>query len=185
MNFNTRSVPKEYELLSEFVYVGDDGYLYWDLSVMDSPHRKNKNERLGINTKYGYPKVEFNRKGITLHTFNFWLHHGYLPEIVDHKNTNTLDYRESNLRPANKNSNNLNTPKYNLCITKRPKKDGSIAYRVRGSYDGIQRVVGTYEDEAIANYVAWKMREIYSPGFCPMPPILQRILETGSRNENT
>ena len=61
----------------------------------------------------GYLRFKF--KGVTYanHRVVFFLHHGFFPELVDHKNGNTMDNSIDNLRPANHSQNKANSKPHN------------------------------------------------------------------------
>jgi hypothetical protein len=60
----------------------------------------------------------------------FLYHHGYIPEIVDHKNRNILDDRIENLRAANKSQNNMNSSS----------RRGSSSIYLGVSYDKVKKL---------------------------------------------
>jgi hypothetical protein len=63
--------------------------------------------------KYYAVKYSKNSKGYTLllHRLFFYWHHGYLPKLVDHKDTNPQNNKIENLRELTKSSNNRNSNK--------------------------------------------------------------------------
>lgn len=62
-----------------------------------------------INSSDGYRYVKFgkHRKAIATHRVVFFMHHGYLPKVIDHINRQRSDNRIENLRDALCGSNNL------------------------------------------------------------------------------
>ena len=59
-----------------------------------------------------YATVAINRKHHALARIIFLMHHGYLPEIVDHADCNTMNNCISNLRAATKAENQRNAGMY-------------------------------------------------------------------------
>lgn len=59
---------------------------------------------------YGYRLIPVNKKTWREHRLIYLIHHGYLPEQVDHINGNRLDNRIENLRAATAAQNNWNSP---------------------------------------------------------------------------
>ena len=62
--------------------------------------------------KGGYLKTLIKRKPSRLHRIIFMMHHGYLPEFLDHIDGNPANNRIENLRPATASQNNLNRGKH-------------------------------------------------------------------------
>jgi len=61
----------------------------------------------------GYWSLSIKKKKMLAHRVAWLMHHGFLPEFeIDHKNTNRLDNRIKNLRPATRMQNCGNSPKY-------------------------------------------------------------------------
>ena len=83
-----------------------DGNLVWK---MDRARGKIKaGDVAGGITSKGYWRVMINYKEYPLHRIIFFLHHGYLPQVVDHINGNPLDNRIENLREATGQTNQYN-----------------------------------------------------------------------------
>ena len=68
-------------------------------------------EEAGTHDKSGYRCVVIDQKSYKVHRLIFLLHHGYLPEIIDHVNGITDDNRIENLRAATQSQNKSNRGK--------------------------------------------------------------------------
>ena len=83
-----------------------DGVLFWK---NDSARRKIKaGDVAGSDTSQGYRRVTIGYKEIPLHRIVFCMHHGYVPEVIDHINGNPKDNRIENLREATPSTNQHN-----------------------------------------------------------------------------
>lgn len=93
------------ELLKEW-FDYNDGKLYW---------RKTKSNIIKGSLAGAYGKRVDNRRTIRFNSIIypasrliFLWHHGYLPNIVDHKDRDPTNDRIENLRPATKSQNAIN-----------------------------------------------------------------------------
>jgi hypothetical protein len=59
----------------------------------------------------GYIRTLINRKGHLVHRIIFMMHHGFLPEFLDHIDGNRTNNLIDNLRPATSSQNGLNRGK--------------------------------------------------------------------------
>ena len=68
-----------------------------------------------------YHRISFckNKKNYTflLHRLFFYWHHGYLPKLVDHKDTNSQNNKIENLRELNSSGNKRNSYKKENCTS--------------------------------------------------------------------
>lgn len=86
-----------------------DGALYWKTNrgyskVMDKP--------VGSKTANGYLESKINGKGFKVHRMVFLLHHGWLPEMVDHIDGDRTNNAIENLRAATAQNNKFNQKLY-------------------------------------------------------------------------
>ncbi len=103
-----------YELAHSLFYE-KDGILFWKRKEVVS-------KRSFFNTRYadkeaggfdgkGYRRVVYKQgcKSVGVHRIIFLMHHGYLPEVIDHINGKPADNRIENLRAATRQTNNQNS----------------------------------------------------------------------------
>lgn len=92
----------------------------------------------------GYKVIQFNKNGkssyLPVHRLFFYKHHGYLPSLVDHKDTIKANNNIDNLRELTKSDNNRNKHKQK---TSRGKACSSI-------YKGVSKIKG--RDKWTASY---------------------------------
>ena len=94
------------EVLRLFEY--RDGVLYWKERPRCS--RKPPGDiSAGFESTQGYKKVKVNKETYYVHQIVFLMHHGYIPEVVDHIDRNTSNNRIENLRASNKSLNACNS----------------------------------------------------------------------------
>jgi hypothetical protein len=107
--------------LAHSLFYEKDGILFWkkrdsDLRVNFFNTRYADKEAGGFDGK-GYRRVVYKQgcKSIGVHRVIFLMHHGYLPEVIDHINGKPVDNRIENLRAATRQTNNQNSrlPRHN------------------------------------------------------------------------
>ena len=82
-----------------------DGELFWK----NPPgYRFKAGQRVGFLRPDGYRQVSIDRKKHLEHRVIFLLHHGYLPEYVDHIDGDKANNRIENLREATRSENQHN-----------------------------------------------------------------------------
>jgi len=81
-----------------------DGVLYWKQNV----GKIKAGTKAGSILNSGYCSIVFNGTRYQAHRLVYLLHHGYLPEYIDHIDGNRLNNLIANLRPATKSQNALN-----------------------------------------------------------------------------
>lgn len=95
---STKTISKE-EVLSLFEY--KDGSLYWK----SNRSGVRKNRLAGSKLKNGYVHVSVNTVFFYVHRLVFLIHHGFIPERIDHINGIRDDNRIENLRAATQSQN--------------------------------------------------------------------------------
>jgi hypothetical protein len=94
------------DFIDRFEYI--DGKLFYK----KSEGCMKQGTEVGTVCKGGYLKTLINRKPYRLHRIIFMMHHGYLPEFIDHIDGDPANNRIENLRPATASQNNLNRGKH-------------------------------------------------------------------------
>ena len=144
-----------------------DGNLYWK-RVAHPNKQYLASKPAGSIHKTGYRHVTWMGKIHKAHRLIFLMHHGYLPEIIDHINGNKLDNRIENLREATVQQNNMNAK------TKVTNKSGvkgvswhplGKKWMVRIMINGKDKYFGMYEDLEFAALVAQEARNKYHGAF--------------------
>ena len=85
-----------------------EGKVFWK---KDRGSQLVKGKEAGY-THQGYRRIRFGKKQYLAHHIVWYLHHGYFPIMLDHKNNDKGDNRIENLREADYSSNKMNTPVY-------------------------------------------------------------------------
>jgi hypothetical protein len=69
---------------------------------------KCKGQEAGSFDRQGYRYVRVDNKCYRTHRIIFWMHHGYMPQQLDHINLDKSDNRIENLRPCTTQQNAAN-----------------------------------------------------------------------------
>ena len=141
-----------------------DGNLYWKLS---NSRRAPIGAKAGSMTN-GYLTIRFNKTLIKNHRIVFLLHHGYMPDHIDHINGCATDNRIENLRECTQSQNNINIrrPRHNrsgyknVCWAKSMNK-----WQVKLRVNGKTKSIGHYKDLELADLVATMAREKFHGEF--------------------
>lgn len=92
------------ELLHE-LFEYKDGNLYWKTAISN---RVKVGKPAGNFGNRGYLQVGLNGRLYLAHRIIFFMHYGYFPEFLDHKDGNRLNNKIENLRVASRSENNYN-----------------------------------------------------------------------------
>jgi hypothetical protein len=143
-----------------------DGKLYW--KIMTNPSKKLIGKQAGCKSSGQYGVVNLDRQSYSIHKVIFCMHHGYMPEVVDHINRVRDDHRIENLRAATHSTNNFNK------VTQKNNKIGikNVCWSKQNSKWLVQlmqnrkKVVNLYiEDLELAQLVAMEARNKYHGAF--------------------
>jgi hypothetical protein len=137
-----------------------DGDLYWKVSRTNSIKVGQK-----VGTKCdNYLKVSINKVPYRLHRLIFLMHHGYMPEYVDHIDGNTFNNRIENLRQCTMQENNRNqklkpnnTSGYKNVTWSKSAKKWQVGFMINNNY----KHIGTFADLELADLVAQEARNKY------------------------
>jgi hypothetical protein len=91
------------DVLEFFNY--EDGNLFWKKR---SANRTVVGSQVSFIENTGYVRATFKGKRYGAHQLIFLIHHGYIPEYIDHIDGDKLNNRIENLRSATKSENALN-----------------------------------------------------------------------------
>jgi hypothetical protein len=139
-----------------------------DLVWKNHKYKSLNGKIVGTKTTNGYIRTEINGKKYLNHWIIYLMHHGYIPEFIDHINGNRSDNRIENLRKANvienqQNSKIKNTNKSGVkgVSWHKPLKKWYVQLRINGSV----RNFGYYHDLLCAKFVSETMRYKYHNQF--------------------
>lgn len=126
------------------VYNHIDGSFFWKYKNKSHPRL------LGIHAgcvSEGYLVIKINGIGFRAHRLAWFMHYGIQPNIIDHKNGNTLDNRITNLRNVSASENAKN---HGRIINSKDlpcgiRKMTSGKYQARISADNKQIYLGTFD----------------------------------------
>ena len=124
--------------------------------------------KAGSVNHHGYLIVRHKNKIDLAHRLVFLIHHGYLPEIVDHIDGNPLNNKIENLRAADRSTNGMNkklrcdstTGVKNVSWYKRANK-----WQVSLAVNKRRKTIGYYKDLELADLVAQEARDLYHGQF--------------------
>ena len=137
-----------------------DGALYWKIFTNPRAPIGAKAGNFNKHNQRWYVRV--NKIRYLEHRLIFLYHHGFLPSEIDHIDTDRLNNRIENLRPATKSENQQNKPLQinNTSGVKNVRyKDGK--WRVDIKVNRKQIYIGRFDDLELASLVATMAREKY------------------------
>lgn len=134
------------ELLDNFRY--EDGKLFRTTG-------RNAGKECCVSTGNGYYRISLGNRTMLRHRAIFLMHHGYLPDLVDHVNTVKGDDRIENLREQTV-SGNLRNIKYKKGMHVYP--SGSKNWQVVFTINRKRIVKGTYDNYEVACSMAKMFR---------------------------
>lgn len=153
-----------------------DGALYWkerprsdfksDLAWKQW-NPKHVGKRAGCWSAH-HVTVGINKVQHPLARIVFLMHHGYLPEIVDHVDCNPMNNDISNLRAASKADNQRNAGMYahNKSGVKGVSwHKAASKWHVQIKVQGVKKYLGVYEDIELAELVAQEARSKFHGNF--------------------
>jgi hypothetical protein len=89
-----------------------------------------------------------------VHRLFFYWHYGYLPDQIDHKDTNSFNNKIDNLREINDSNNQRNREKYNMLGKKTSSRHKNVTWDKTGkkwiarvSLNKKKQGLGSYENE--------------------------------------
>ena len=88
----------------------------------------------------GYLRISVESTKWKAHQIVFWLHHGYIPKIIDHVDRNILNNRIENLRDVSSKQNSMNSGAH---------ADGEVGYKGVSKSRGKFRARITVKDSVI------------------------------------
>lgn len=150
------------ELLKLFEYC--DGVLYWKVSK----GKAKVGSKAGYLNQIGYFQTQVSGKLYLSHRLIFLMHHGYLPQYLDHIDGNTLNNKIENLRTATLTQNQYNRKlnKNNSSGVKGVwwRKDIK-KWRVSFKINGKEKSFGVFNNLELAELVAQEARTKYHGSF--------------------
>ena len=141
-----------------------DGSLFWKIAKQ----KIKIGQKAGCLNNSGYRIIRLNQKSYLEHRIIFALHHGYMPNFIDHIDGNKLNNNIDNLREATKTQNHYNKSlqKNNTSGVK-----GVVWHKASKKW-AVKLVVnkkiknfGTYFDIEYAKFVVEAMRYKYHGNF--------------------
>jgi len=133
-----------------------DGNLYWK----NHRYKALNGKKAGTLSTTGYWNINIANNQYKAHRLIFMIHHGYLPEQLDHIDGNKLNNKIENLRPASVVQNTYNRKANKNSATKVKnvswsKKSKRWIVQVNGKH------IGQYLDFELAILVAQEARDKY------------------------
>jgi len=144
-----------------------DGKLFWKTKHSCNFKEKNQPEA-GYVCDRGYCTIRIKTKLYLAHRLIFLMHHGYMPEFIDHIDGNKSNNKIENLRSADRCQNGWNRKPYsnNKSGTKNVKWNRNSKSWVVNLDVKKQRIYcGSFKDLEFADLVAQEARDLYHQQF--------------------
>jgi alkyl hydroperoxide reductase subunit AhpF len=153
----------QHTLKELFEYI--DGDLFYKKSTA---LRIKVGNKVGWKNGSGYLQAKVDGKTYLVHRIIFLMHHGYLPKYIDHIDTNPLNNKIENLRPATvlQNNQNVKTRKDNTSGIKGiDYRKNTNKWRARIKIAGVTKNLGEYNDIEYAKFILEAVRHKYHGNF--------------------
>lgn len=116
----------------------------------------------------GYIRIKLKNKNYLAHRLIFLIHHGYMPDFVDHVDGDKSNNNIENLREANRATNGWNRKPYannktgikNIKLSKNSK-----SWLVNINVNKQRIYCGSFDDLELADLVAQEARDLYHGRF--------------------
>lgn len=148
------------ELINKFLEY-KDGNLYWKEKTSKFANIKI-GDVAGRVDSHGYFQTTINKKSYLNHRIIFFIHHGYIPKMLDHIDGNRKNNSIENLREANNYQNGQNRA---LCSKNKSGyknvywHKASKKWAVTLQFNGKTKHIGVFEDLEFADLVAQESRD--------------------------
>lgn len=125
-------------------------------------------DRAGYVDKNGYRKLSIKNKRYQEHRIIFLMHHGYLPDTIDHIDGNHANNRIENLRKATQQQNCYNSSTHGRNTSGHRGVSWSKVWNKWQAYVSAnkkRKFLGYFEDLELAALVASEARDLYHGKF--------------------
>lgn len=145
-----------------------DGKLYCKEKTNPKSNKVKPGQEIGSLSASEYLRTKIHYKEYFVHKIVFLMHNGYMPQIVDHIDGDTLNNRIENLRAVSLSQNQFNRQKSsnntsgykNVSWCKRTKK-----WQVTIAFGNKAKGFGRFKDIELADLVAQEARDKYHGQF--------------------
>ena len=126
------------------------------------------NDRTGYVDNNGYRKLSIKNKRYQEHRIIFLMHHGYLPDTIDHIDGNPANNRIENLREATQQQNCYNSATHGRNTSGHRGVSWSKVWGKWQAYVNVnkkRKFLGYFEDLELAGLVTAEARDLYHGSF--------------------